>query len=121
MLPDRTIPMTKDFFGFLMIYKEKQQQAMVQKSLFQNESAHIIVNRKFEKYTLNGYNRLVKNIAKSCGIAFLSATFFRNTFGANCLKFGLDLAMLSYIMGDSNVYITKQRYEKLISDIVVEL
>lgn len=121
MLYNRIIPMTNDFFTLLVLYKEKQQEEMEQKSHFQNEDTYIIMNRKFERYTLNGYNRVIRSIAKGCGITFLSATILRNTFGANCLKFGLDIATLSYIMGDSNVYITKRRYGKLISDIVVEL
>ena len=113
---DREIPMTKTFFKSLMQYKEKQIIAMEHKTLILTSDTYIIVNRKFERYTSNGYNRLIKRTAQNCGLSFVTTTTLRNSFGINCLKRGVDIPTLSYIMGDRNIQITEKRYSKFIAE-----
>lgn len=110
----RNVPLTSDTYAMLMEYKVKQKAIMEQRSLTQTENTYIISNKKFERYTPNGYNILIKRIATECDLHFVTATVLRNTYGANCIKAGVELPVVSHIMGDCNVSITKKRYAKLL-------
>lgn len=117
---DRQFPLIDETIRKLTAHKKKQKIAMNQKSLIQSDDTYIITNRSFQKYTSNGYGRLINQISKDCGIPFVTATALRNSFGANYLKLGLDIPTLSYAMGDSDVRLTKKRYERLLSEIIGE-
>lgn len=119
-LSDREVPLTASCYKKLMSYKEKQKVLMHEKSIFQNMNTYIIANSRFTCYTPEGYNKMIKRISSACGLTFVTATTLRNTFGANCLLSGGDLPTVSYIMGDSNIRVTRKRYDKLISNILTD-
>lgn len=77
----------------------------------------MITNCKFTCYTPEGYNKLIKRIASECDLSFVTAATLRNTFGANCLNAGVDIASVSYLMGDSNVRVTKKRYASILEQL----
>lgn len=116
-LNDREIPMTESCYKALVEHKEKQKKAMERKSLFQTEDTYVITNCKFPCYTPEGYNKLIKRIASECDLSFVTAATLRNTFGANCLNAGVDIASVSYLMGDSNVRVTKKRYASILEQL----
>lgn len=116
-LSDREIPMTKSCYKALVEYKAKQKKAMEKKSLVQTADTYVITNYKFTCYTPEGYNKLIKRVASEFCLPFVTATILRNTFGANCLNAGVDIATVSYLMGDSNVRVTKKRYASILEQL----
>ncbi len=113
-LTGRNVPLTSGTYAMLMEYKVKQNALMEHREFTQTENTYIISNKKSEKYTPNGYNILMKRVAAECDLYFVTATVLRNTYGANCIKAGVELSVVSHVMGDYNVSITKKRYVRLL-------
>lgn len=116
-LPDRKIPLTDSCYKRLLMHKYRQRKLMEKTSCVQNDDTYVITNRKFTRYTSEGYNKLIQCAAFDSGFEAVTATVLRNTFGYNCLMCGTDLPTLSYIMGDCNVNVTRKRYRKLLEQL----
>ena len=116
-LDGRTVPMSYMEFDKLMEYKKEQQATMGRKSLVQTADTYVIANCHFEKYSDNGYNSVVRRIAALSGIDDITLCGLRNTFFANCINADIDIATMSYIMGDSRVGITNDRFKRMFPQI----
>lgn len=117
VLSNRKIPIVRSDYEYLNNHKKKQRTAMEKKGMLQTEDTLVLANRKFSKYTSEGYNRFIKRAADNCGFDNITATTLRNTFGAECIRIGGSLPIVSYLMGDCCVRITRQRYKKLIEEL----
>ena len=116
-LGGRIVPMAYMEFDKLMEYKKEQHEAMGRKSLVQTADTYVIANCNFEKYSNNGYNSVVRRIAALSGIDDITLCGLRNTFFGNCINAGIDIATMSYIMGDSRVGITNDRFKRMFPQI----
>lgn len=114
-LGNRIVPLSYTEYGRMTEYKKMQQEAMGKKSLIQTADTYIIANCNFEKYSDNGYNSAVRRIATLSGIDDVTLRTLRNTFFANCIKSDIDIATMSYLMGDSCVGLTKGRFTRMFS------
>ncbi len=116
-IANRTVPIITSRADEIMKYKARQREAMAADGLEQNGDTAVVLNSRFERFSRDGYNKLVRNIAKKSGIPNLTLGMLRNTFGASWLEAGVGIAETAYFMGDATVGITERRFAFLIDRI----
>lgn len=98
----RTIPLTIRATAILNALKRRAKSAFV----FGNES-------RLEYPTLI---RTIKKMCKDSGVPYRGAHVFRHTFATNCYYKGIDVKILSKLLGHSDVKITYNTYINLYGD-----
>ena len=98
----RTIPLTIRATAILNMIKRRATSEFV----FGNES-------RLEYPTLI---RTIKKMCKTAGIPYRGAHVFRHTFATNCYYKGIDVKILSKLLGHSDVKITYNTYINLYGD-----
>ena len=69
-----------------------------------------------ERYTYQKLTYQTKRLCKECGVKFYGEHAFRHTFATNCYYKGIDVKILSRLMGHSSVQVTYNVYINLYGD-----
>lgn len=69
-----------------------------------------------ERYTYQKLQYQTKKLCKECGLKFYGEHVFRHTFATNCYYKGIDVKILSRLMGHSSVQVTYNTYINLYGD-----
>ena len=69
-----------------------------------------------ERYTYQKLLYQTKKLCKECGIKYHGDHVFRHTFATNCYYKGIDVKILSHLMGHSSVQVTYNTYINLYGD-----
>lgn len=100
---NRTIPLTPKAIGIL----KKLQKTRTTEWVFEEDG---------ERYS---YRRLVyqtKKLCRTAKVAYYGEHVFRHTFATNCYYKGIDVKILSRLMGHSSVQVTYNTYINLYGD-----
>lgn len=89
------------------------------KSLKTNSSSEFIFGSKNNRYEWLEYPVLIRSIKKMCKesrVPYRGAHVFRHTFATNCYYKGIDIKILSKLLGHSDVKVTYNTYINLYGD-----
>lgn len=112
----REIPLLDRIFEELLLYKERQKKAMAAKGLLQTEDTYIIANRNFSVFEPKGFDNLVKRIERDSGIKSANIHSFRHTFATRCIESGMDILVVSHILGHAQASTTLNKYGHCLPD-----
>ena len=100
---NRTIPLTPRAKALLKI-------------LLENRKTEWVFEQDGERYTYQKLQYQTKKICRKAGIKFHGEHVFRHTFATNCYYKGVDVKILSKLMGHSSVQVTYNTYINLYGD-----
>ena len=100
---NRIIPLTPKAKAILNILKENWQNEWV-------------FEGKNERYSYKQLMYQTKKLCKEAGIPYYGEHVFRHTFATNCYYKGIDVKILSKLMGHSSVTVTYNTYISLYGD-----
>lgn len=112
----REIPLLDGIFDELLLHKQKQKEAMTAKGLLQNSDTYIITNRNFTVFEPKGYDNLVKRIERVSGIETANIHSFRHTFATRCIESGMDILIVSHLLGHAQASTTLNKYGHCLPD-----
>lgn len=75
-----------------------------------NSESYILTNQERKCMEPRTYQNIYKNILKECNIDYINYHSLRHSFASMCIQKGMDIKMLSEILGHSNVNVTLNRY-----------
>ena len=100
---NRTIPLTPKAIGILKRLKEKRMTEWV----FEQDG---------KRYSYQKLTYQTKKLCKEAGVKYYGEHVFRHTFATNCYYKGIDIKILSRMMGHSSVQVTYNIYVNLYGD-----
>ena len=100
---NRIIPLTPKAIAILNI-------------LLKSRTTEWVFEQDGERYTYQKLSYQTKKLCKECGIKFYGEHAFRHTFATNCYYKGIDVKILSRLMGHSSVQVTYNIYINLYGD-----
>ena len=105
----RTIPLNAKATAILAVLKHRATSAFV----FGSDDIKTNDEGRMEYPTLI---RAVKKMCKETGVPYRGAHVFRHTFATNCYYKGVDVKILSHLLGHSDVKVTFNTYINLYGD-----
>lgn len=99
----RTIPLTPKAITLLKILRNRRKTEWV----FEQDGA---------RYTYQKLMYQTKKLCRECGVKYYGEHAFRHTFATNCYYKGIDVKILSRLMGHSSVQVTYNTYINLYGD-----
>ena len=100
---NRIIPLTPKAIAILNI-------------LLKSRKTEWVFEQDGERYTYQKLSYQTKKLCKECGLKFYGEHAFRHTFATNCYYKGIDVKILSRLMGHSSVQVTYNIYINLYGD-----
>jgi integrase len=100
---NRIIPLTPKAIAILNI-------------LLKSRKTEWVFEQDGERYTYQKLSYQTKKLCRECGIKFYGEHAFRHTFATNCYYKGIDVKILSRLMGHSSVQVTYNIYINLYGD-----
>lgn len=100
---NRIIPLTPKAVALLKRLKARQKTDWV----FEQDE---------KRYTYQKLTYQTKKLCRECGVKFRGEHAFRHTFATNCYYKGIDVKILSRLMGHSSVQVTYNIYINLYGD-----
>lgn len=84
--------------------------------LLKSRKTEWVFEQDGERYTYQKLSYKTKKLCKECGLKFYGEHAFRHTFATNCYYKGIDVKILSRLMGHSSVQVTYNIYINLYGD-----
>ena len=86
------------------------------KKLLERRTTEWVFEQDGERYTYQKLMYQTKKLCRECGVKYYGEHAFRHTFATNCYYKGIDVKILSRLMGHSSVQVTYNTYINLYGD-----
>jgi integrase len=86
------------------------------KSLIKRRKTEWVFEQDGKRYTYQKLMYQTKKLCRECGVKYYGEHAFRHTFATNCYYKGIDVKILSRMMGHSSVQVTYNIYINLYGD-----
>lgn len=84
-------------------------------------SKYVVENKKGERMSIRSYQYIFEKLTERAGVRKLNFLALRHTFATRAIECGMDIKMLSEIMGHKNASITLNRYAHSMMDTKIEM
>lgn len=113
---NREVPLLGNLFEELMKYKELQIEAKKKAGIEFKETDTIICNRNFGMLDKRGFTKIFQRICQNADIAHANIHSMRHTFATRSLESGMDILVLSRILGHAQPSTTLNKYGHCLPD-----
>ena len=113
---NREIPLLGSLYDELMEYKENQREKKAASGLEFRETDTIICNRNFGIMDNRGFSKIFENICRNADIPHANVHSMRHTFATRSLEAGMDVLVLSRILGHAQASTTLNKYGHCLPD-----
>ena len=112
----REIPLFNELWEGLMNYRSKQQEMLDACGVPFNDSTHIFCMPSGKVYDPRTYEDLFKRILKAADLPNINFHALRHTFATRALEAGMDIKVLSSILGHAQASTTLNLYAHALPD-----
>lgn len=113
---NRLIPIMKPLREELQKHLEQQKAFFEDHDLQWSEEGFVIINKAFKFYEPKNYQIFFKKYVKRAGINDTNFHALRHTFATRSVESGIDVSVLSKILGHYSPAITLERYVHTLKD-----